>query len=61
MRVGIAAPGRQADRRVPPTNQRPGPHARLRDEVDRDAGRADILATVNAALEHSSASLWLRG
>jgi hypothetical protein len=35
--------------------------ARLRDEVDLDAVRADILATVDAALEPSMSSLWLRG
>jgi hypothetical protein len=34
--------------------------ARLRDEVDLEAVRADILATVDAALEPRSASLWLR-
>jgi len=33
---------------------------RLRDEVDLDALRAEILATVNAAVEPTTASLWLR-
>jgi hypothetical protein len=33
---------------------------RLRDEVDLDALRAEILATVSAAVEPSSVSLWLR-
>jgi hypothetical protein len=35
--------------------------ARLRDEVDLDAVRSDILATVDVALEPSMSSLWLRG
>jgi hypothetical protein len=34
--------------------------ARLRDEVDLEVLHADILATVGATLEPSSASLWLR-
>jgi hypothetical protein len=34
---------------------------RLRDEVDLDAVRADILATVDAALEPTTSGLWLRG
>jgi hypothetical protein len=33
---------------------------RLRDEVDLDAIRSEILATVGAAVEPSSVSLWLR-
>jgi hypothetical protein len=33
---------------------------RLRDEVDLEALRAEILATVSAAVEPSSVSLWLR-
>jgi hypothetical protein len=33
---------------------------RLRDEVDLEALRAEILATVTAAVEPSSVSLWLR-
>ena len=34
--------------------------ARLRDEVDLEQLGAEILATVSAAVEPSSASLWLR-
>jgi len=34
--------------------------ARLRDEVDLEALRSEILATVGAAVEPSSVSLWLR-
>jgi predicted unusual protein kinase regulating ubiquinone biosynthesis (AarF/ABC1/UbiB family) len=33
---------------------------RLRDEVDLEALRAEILATVSAAVEPTSVSLWLR-
>jgi hypothetical protein len=34
--------------------------ARLRDEVDLEQLRAEILATVNAAVEPVSVALWLR-
>jgi hypothetical protein len=35
--------------------------SRLRDEVDLEQLRAEILATVDAALEPTTSSLWLRG